>query len=63
MSYVHFHVVHITEWLYYLSRQTMNMNCDLKAGSIYDQKIQTGLIEMRLSESHILTLVCSIQEK
>ena len=41
----------------------MNMNCDLKAGSMYDQKIQTGRIEMRLSESHILTFVCSIQEK
>ena len=39
----------------------MNVNRDLKAGSIYDQKIQMFRIEMRLSESHLLALVCSIQ--
>ena len=40
----------------------MNVNCGLKAGSIYDQKIETGRIEMRLSESHLLEFVRSIQD-
>ena len=39
------------------------MNSGLKAGSIYDQKIKTGRIEMRLSESHLLEFARSIQDR